>query len=121
MTLICGHDLESNPTATITWIDPNGNQILATDKEKYVQDDGPGVVQLRIIQANRKERGNWTCNMNIPDSNICIDDCSDGEKWLSSGRNGQQSQEKYCLSKHKSLTDKHTVNLDVFCKCTIPL
>ena len=116
VTLICGHNLESNPTATITWIDPNGKEISTTDTENYIQNDGPDVVQLHIKQANRKDRGNWTCNMKIPDSNICIHDCSDGEKWLSRDQNGWQSQEEYCLSEHKSLTNMYTVNLDVLCK-----
>ena len=116
VTLICGHNLQSNPTATITWIDPNGNEISTTDTKNYIQDDGPDVVQLHIKKTNRKERGNWTCNMKIPDSNICIYDCSDGEKQLSRGRNGQQSQEKHCLSEHKSLTNTYTVNLNVLCK-----
>ena len=115
VTLICGYDLQSNPRATITWINPSGNKVLAT--ENYSQDDGPGVVQLHIKRANRTDRGQWTCKMEVPDVNVCMYNCLDDKKLLNSGQNGQQLQANYCSRKHKSLTNNYIVDLDVFCKC----
>ena len=115
MTLICGYGLQSNPRATITWIDPNGNIVLASD-ENYVQDDGPDVVQLHIKRANRKDRGQWTCKMEVPDVNICIYDCLHHEKLLNGNHDGQLPQPE---CSRKSFTKTSIINLDVFCKCKI--
>lgn len=111
VTLICGYELQSNPQATIFWIDPNGNEVV--DKENYFQDDGPGVVQLHIKRASRKDRGQWTCKMEVPDVNVCIYNCLDNEKLR---QHGQQPQAE---CSRKSLTNSITTNLDVFCKCKI--
>ena len=112
MKLIGGYSLESNPRATISWIDPHGS-IIVTGKENYLQDDGPGVVQLGIMRANRGDRGQWTCKMEI---SVCIYSCLDDEKLLKSGQDGQEPDTE-CLKKF--LTNISTINLDVFCKCNI--
>ena len=110
MILICG--LQSNPSATITWIAPNGTVI--SDKESYSQGD---VVQLNITSANRNDRGQWTCNMDVPDIDICVYNCLDDEKLSSSGHDGQQPQAK--CSRNSFTNASVTINLDVFCKYRI--
>lgn len=114
VTLICGYGLQSNPKATITWIDPNGNKVLATDN--CSQDDGPDVLQLHIKRANRKDRGQWTCKMEVPDVNICIYNCLDDEKLLNGDHDGQLPQTE---CSRESFTKTSIINLDVFCKCKI--
>ena len=108
MELICGYSLESNPRATITWTDPHGNTVM--NNENYSQDDGPGVVQLRIMRANRREKGLWKCKIEI---NVCIYSCSDDEKLLKSSQDGQELEAE--CSK-RSFNDTNAINLDVFCK-----
>ena len=108
VTLICGRDLQSNPRANITWIDPDGNEVV--NKENYSQDDGPGVIQLHIKRVNRRDRGQWTCKR---DFNVCVYDCSGDEKLLNGNQDGQQPQTE---CSRKSFTNTSVINLDVFCK-----
>lgn len=107
VTLICGRNLQSNPRPTITWFDPNGTKVVAT--ENYSQDDQTDVI-LNIEKVDRSYRGQWTC---VLDVNVCIYNCLDDEKMLSSDHDGQLSQTECTW---KPLTKTNITNLDVFCK-----
>ena len=62
--LTCGHNLESYPTATITWTNPHKQQI--SNNDKYSIKNGPDLVQLIIADvSNKSDSGEWQCNMKI--------------------------------------------------------
>ena len=63
VSLLCGYNLESNPPAIITWIDPEGNMV--TSDGMYIVDDGPRVLRLNISRASGKHEGVWTCNVMV--------------------------------------------------------
>ena len=107
VTLICGRNLQSNPRSTITWFDPNGTKVVAT--ENYSQDDRTDVV-LNIKKVDRRYRGQWTC---VLDVNAYIYNCLDDEKMLSGDHDGQLPQTECTW---KSLTKTNIINLDVLCK-----
>jgi hypothetical protein len=98
MILTCGHELKSNPPATITWIAPDGTEV--SDKN-YSQVDGPGVVQLHSKEAHRNDSGQWTCKIDVE---VCTYNC------LESDNDGQTdcSRESFAINR--------SISLDVFCK-----
>ena len=63
VSLICGYNLDSNPRANITWMNPQ-NQPVNTGGS-FVLDDGPMVVQLNISSASSGDSGTWICRVDV--------------------------------------------------------
>ena len=61
LSLICAYNLDSNPVAVITWIDPLQQPV--TTNSNYQQLDGPELVQLNILRVNKSHNGMWKCNI----------------------------------------------------------
>ena len=57
ISLVCGYNLQSNPPAKITWIDPSGNTI----DSKHLKSDRLDLVKLHIEKAQEKDSGIWKC------------------------------------------------------------
>ena len=62
-SLTCGYNLDSNPPARVSWIDPHGNQVIPS--QMYVLDHGPKVVRLNITNASTNDTGMWQCNCSL--------------------------------------------------------
>ncbi len=62
MSIICGYNLKSHPSATISWTDPRGKEV--TNSERYTLDDGPNVIQLNISNVTESDNGMWKCLLN---------------------------------------------------------
>lgn len=67
MSLICGYNLKSNPSINVTWTNPQGEQVL--NSERCTMDDGPEVVQLNISNVTKNDNGMWRCSMQMLDMN----------------------------------------------------
>lgn len=63
VTLICGYNLDSNPKAVITWIDPLQKPVA--NNSNYQQHDGPELVQLSISRVSKSHSGAWKCNISV--------------------------------------------------------
>ena len=63
VSLVCGYKLISNPSAVITWRDPQNKQV--SDSDQYLVDVGPSVVQLNITKASKSDNGTWKCTVNV--------------------------------------------------------
>ena len=64
MTLICGTDLESNPSAIISWTNPKGTLVMSSDT--FTINNGPENVTLEIADIGEGENGTWTCAVEVP-------------------------------------------------------
>ena len=62
--LICGSDLKSNPSAIISWINPNGE--LVTISERFTMNNGQEEVSLKIANVDKDDNGTWTCTVDVP-------------------------------------------------------
>ena len=62
--MVCGYRLDSNPRAEITWTNPQG-EVVSTNSDAYVMDNGPTVVQLNITRAEMSDYGKWQCKVGI--------------------------------------------------------
>ncbi len=63
LELVCGTGLESNPPATITWRDPQGD--IVTNSTRYtLVNDGTGV-RLLFATAISTDIGMWTCEVRV--------------------------------------------------------
>jgi energy-coupling factor transporter ATP-binding protein EcfA2 len=60
-TIICARDLESNPPATVTWINPQGEIVENDTRYQYQSSDNK--VTLTIISVSEKDNGTWTCTI----------------------------------------------------------
>ena len=96
VSLVCGKNLESNPNASITWINPQSTSMSGSNDDNYAQDDGPEVVQLNIAKASKRDSGTWTCVMT---SKFCLYNCT----------------LRKCIN--KTQTSNVSIALNVFCKC----
>ena len=67
VSLICGHDLKSNPSAIIRWTNPKGEPI--TSSERYTMNNGPEEVSLEIANVGKDDNGTWTCTVEVPRNN----------------------------------------------------
>lgn len=66
VSLVCGYNLHSNPSATITWTNPQGKSVTSGDT--YTLDNGPEVVQLNITNTSRSDCGKWACTVKVEDT-----------------------------------------------------
>ena len=64
VVVVCGYRLESNPRAEITWTNPQG-EVVTTDSDRYVMDNGPTVIQLNITRAETSDNGKWKCHVRV--------------------------------------------------------
>ena len=67
MSLICGHDLKSNPSAIISWTNPNRKPV--TSDEKFTMNNGPEEVSLEITNIGKGDNGTWSCTVEVPRNN----------------------------------------------------
>ena len=63
VTLICGSDLKSNPSATISWTKPKGETVSSS--ERFTMNNGSEVVSLSITNVGKDDNGTWTCNVEV--------------------------------------------------------
>ena len=63
VSLVCGYNLGSEPLASVTWTDPQGNVV--TNSDLYAIDNGPSVVRLNITSTNKIHNGTWKCNITV--------------------------------------------------------
>ena len=75
MSLICGYNLDSNPKAAITWMDPQWKPVKASNL--IILDDGPMVVRLNISNASNSDNGTWTCTVDV--NAECVHKVVDGK------------------------------------------
>lgn len=61
ISLICAYNLDSNPAAVITWIDPLQKPVA--NSSNYQQHDGPDLLQLKIFRVSKSHDGIWKCNI----------------------------------------------------------
>jgi hypothetical protein len=61
LSLVCGRGLESNPNATIAWLDTNNMAIV--DNARYDLESGREVVRLNFTQTILSDTGIWTCEV----------------------------------------------------------
>lgn len=60
VSLICGYNLDSNPSVNITWTNPQRKVVHNSDR--YILDNGPDIVRLNITNTSGDDHGTWTCN-----------------------------------------------------------
>ena len=63
VSLICGHNLDSNPPANVTWIDPQNRPVNTSSS--FILDDEPMVVRLNISSASNSDNGTWICRVDV--------------------------------------------------------
>ena len=68
VSLICGYNLNSNPPAVISWTSPHGDAVKSS--RKYSMDNGPGIVRLNISGVTESLGGEWTCRVEVFDSDV---------------------------------------------------
>lgn len=68
VSLICGYNLESNPTSVVTWRDAQGNVVK--NSTGYCQGDGPDVVELHIYKVSKNNEGLWSCGIEVQESDV---------------------------------------------------
>ena len=71
VTLVCGYNLDSNPQATVTWTNPQGEIIGNSDA--FRMDNGPAVIQLNITRAEVGDKGMWKCQVNVASEYISVE------------------------------------------------
>ena len=70
VSLICGYNLNSYPPAVISWTSPHGDAVRSRSGSKYSMDNGPGVVRLNISDVTESLGGEWTCQVEVFDSDV---------------------------------------------------
>ncbi len=70
MSLLCGTHLQSNPDPIISWWDPRGDLVTASDRFSFIN-DATGV-RLNIINATEVDNGTWVCNLTVTAQNLSI-------------------------------------------------
>ena len=67
-TIVCARGLESNPPATIGWINPDGDIIENGNGYSYQSPlSGSKDVTLTITSVSEKDNGTWTCTIAVKD------------------------------------------------------
>ena len=68
LSLVCGTNLMSNPSAAITWRDPNG----VVDNTRYdLVNDGTGI-RLNFTNTISSDTGTWTCSVLVEGNNVTV-------------------------------------------------
>ena len=63
LELVCGTGLQSNPPATITWRDPNGDVVV--DSPRYTLVNDGREVRLILNNTIRSDMGTWMCEVRV--------------------------------------------------------
>ena len=61
LSLVCGTGLASNPSASVTWMAPDGTTIM--DNARYDLENGPGIVRLNFTRTIPSDSGIWRCRV----------------------------------------------------------
>ena len=64
VVMVCGHGLDSNPRAAITWTNPQG-EVVPANSDGYIMNNGPAVVQLNITRVEKSDKGKWMCKVEV--------------------------------------------------------
>ena len=71
LSLVCGKGLDSNPQATITWSDPDGNVVM--DNARYDLENGPDIVRLDFNRIIMSDSGLWLCEVIVRSQRNALD------------------------------------------------
>ena len=63
LSLVCGTGLDSNPSAVVTWIAPDGTMVM--DNARYNLDNGPEIVRLNFTHTILRDAGTWRCDVRV--------------------------------------------------------
>ena len=75
VSLVCGYNLIGNPSAVISWTNPQNKQV--NNSGRYQVDNGPKVVQLNITEASKSDGGTWKCTVKVSTSYDSFDPITD--------------------------------------------
>ena len=70
MSLLCGTNLTSNPTADITWIDPFGNEVV--NNSLYTLINNNRSVRLNKSRVEDQDMGMWMCVIRVTGTNVTL-------------------------------------------------
>ena len=65
--LICGYDLKSNPSAIVSWTNPDGEPVM--NGERFTMSNGLEEVSLKIANIGKDDNGTWNCTVELPRNN----------------------------------------------------
>ncbi len=65
ITLLCGENLNGNPTPLVEWRDSANILVLRDLGSRYTFSDGPAEVSLTIDSTVNSDTGNWTCTVSV--------------------------------------------------------
>ena len=71
LSLVCGTDLDSNPSATVTWTAPN-DSIIMMSNARYDVENGPDILRLNISRTSLADAGMWTCDVRVLSENYIV-------------------------------------------------
>ena len=71
LMLLCGTGLDSNPRATVMWLDPAGGVVADNDRYDLIQDDA-GIVRLDFNRTIDTDMGIWTCSIRVEGVNVTL-------------------------------------------------
>ena len=71
LDLVCGTDLMSNPPATVTWTDPQGNVVMNNSRYTLVNDNTG--VRLLFATTIPSDEGTWTCEVRVDTVNVTME------------------------------------------------
>ena len=63
LSLVCGTGLASNPSASVTWMAPDGTTIMDNATCRYDLENGPDVVRLNFTRTIPSDTGIWRCQV----------------------------------------------------------
>ncbi len=66
VVLLCGTELSSNPPATISWSDSNGN-VMDFGSTKFQLHHDSSSVSLLVRKLVEGDTGTWTCMVHVED------------------------------------------------------
>lgn len=69
-SLLCGTNLQGNPTPHVSWLDPKGNNISLIGNPRYHPHIHGTEVMLEIKNFNFLDQGIWTCILQTEGFNI---------------------------------------------------
>ena len=75
LSLVCGRGLDSNPEATITWLDTNNLPIM--DNARYDLENGTDIVRLNFTRTIPSDNGMWTCDVIVRSERYVVNNDGD--------------------------------------------